>query len=80
VQSGASAIPELLSLFPFGKVVSKVIILAPCGRMIINFLYSTFSRLHDTGACAYERPGHPFSTKEEVKESRRKEQQLNPKI
>lgn len=51
--SGSSAVPELISLLPSGRVTSFMICQAPGGRRIVNLIYSMFSRLHDSGSCSY---------------------------
>ena len=53
VTSGSAAVPELISLLPFGRVASFLIVSAPGGKRIVNLIYSTFSRLHDSGSCTY---------------------------
>ena len=54
VSSGANSIPILLSLFPLGGVGSALILLFSPGQHIVNVLYATFVRLHDSGACSYK--------------------------
>ncbi len=54
ISSGANAIPILLAILPFGRFASSLILRFPPGRHIVNFLYSTLSRLHDTGSCSYK--------------------------
>lgn len=54
IWSGANAIPILLELLPFGGVDSSLILRFPPGQRIVNFLYSTLSRLHDAGSCGYK--------------------------
>ena len=51
VESGAEAVPTLVSLLPSGRVVSKIIASAPLGRQTISFLYSVVSRRHEAGLC-----------------------------
>lgn len=53
VISGSAAIPDLISLLPSGRVASFWIRHAPGGRKIVNLIYSTFSRSHDSGSCSY---------------------------
>ncbi len=53
VISGSAAVPELVSLLPGGPCVSFLICEVPGGRKIVNLIYSTFSRLHDSGSCSY---------------------------
>ena len=53
VISGSAAVAELVSLLPCGRGVSFLICRAPGGRTIVNLIYSTFSRLHDSGSCSY---------------------------
>ena len=54
VSSGAPAIPILLTLLPVGSIVSPLILLFPPGQRIVNFVYTTFARLHDSGSCGYK--------------------------
>lgn len=54
ISSGANAIPVLLTLLPLGGFASSLILRFPPGRQIVNFVYSTLSRLHDTGSCGYK--------------------------
>ncbi len=61
ISSGSTAIPNLLALLPLGKVSVALIHKVPEGQKIVNFLYSTFSRLHDTGSCGYK-PGSTTSS------------------
>lgn len=61
VLSGANALPEVISLFPAGRVLSGVIAGAPGGTSAMAFVYSVFARLHDTGSCkASDRRGSPL--------------------
>ena len=53
IQGGASALPSLIELFPSGRLISKLITSAPGGRRLLASVYSTFSRLHDSGSCRY---------------------------
>jgi len=53
VQSGAEAIPSVVELFPLGELFSKGLS-APVGRRLVAFVYSVFSRLHDSGSCRYQ--------------------------
>ncbi|MHB1909061.1 MAG: DCC1-like thiol-disulfide oxidoreductase family protein [Nitrososphaerales archaeon] len=54
VKSGAIAIPDLLALLPIGKISSFLISNLPFTGRVISFLYSTFSRLHQTCSCALQ--------------------------
>jgi predicted DCC family thiol-disulfide oxidoreductase YuxK len=58
IETGAGAIPGLVALFPLGRIASFLIRTSPGGEGIVNFLYSSFSRLHDTGSCGYESTSH----------------------
>jgi predicted DCC family thiol-disulfide oxidoreductase YuxK len=58
VTSGANAIPGLIALLPSGRPFSTLITIVPGGRRIVAFVYSIFSRLHDTGSCSYRTRGH----------------------
>src|SRR5712692_172192 len=53
VISGSAAVPELISLLPSGRVASFLICYAPGGKRIVNLIYSTFARVHDSGSCGY---------------------------
>ncbi len=53
VISGSVAVPELISLLPSGRAASFLIRQAPGGKKVINLIYTTFSRLHDSGSCSY---------------------------
>ncbi len=54
VLSGAKALPGLIGLLPTGRPISRLMVLAPGGLSAISFVYSVFSRLHDTGSCRYK--------------------------
>lgn len=54
VSSGAEAIPILLTLLPLGGPISALIFVFRPARRIINFVYATFARLHDSGVCRYK--------------------------
>ena len=62
ILSGSAAIPKLLSLLPLGGISVTVIQKVPGGRSLVNFVYSTFSRLHDTGSCSYRSSSTSQST------------------
>ncbi len=51
VLSGAEALPEVLRLFPGGRIYSRLITGAPGGKRGVAFVYSAFARLHDAGEC-----------------------------
>jgi predicted DCC family thiol-disulfide oxidoreductase YuxK len=51
IQSGAEALPGLISLFPLGHHISKLIILAPGGKRMMTYVYLIFSRFHDGSSC-----------------------------
>ena len=53
VTSGSAAVPELISLLPSGRAASFLIRQAPGAKKIVNLIYTTFSRLHDSGSCSY---------------------------
>ena len=67
VISGSAAVPELISLLPSGRVASFLIVSAPGGKRIVNLVYSTFSRLHDSGSCTY--PNASGSQEAEVRKT-----------
>lgn len=54
VSSGANAIPVLLALLPLGGFTTSLILRFQLGQRILNCVYSTLSRLHDTGSCSYK--------------------------
>ena len=54
VTSGEDALPIVMGLLPGGKVLSRLITRAPCGRWALAFVYRTFSRLHYKETCHYE--------------------------
>ena len=54
VSSGAEALPNLVALLPSGGPISRLITSAPGGLRTVGFVYAIFSRLHDTGSCAYK--------------------------
>ncbi len=54
VLSGAKALPGLIGLLPTGRPISLFMVLAPGGLSAMSFVYSVFSRLHDTGSCRYK--------------------------
>ena len=53
ISSGADAIPVLMDMLPLGRFASSLILKFPLGLHIVNLVYSTLSRLHDTGSCGY---------------------------
>ncbi len=55
LSSGSYAIPILVTLFPLGRCSAALINKAPRGQNIVNFVYTTLSRLHDDGSCSYQR-------------------------
>ncbi len=57
VSSGAEAVPGLIRLLPAGSILSGLMVTAPLGRYSIAFVYSIFSRLHDSGSCSYTASG-----------------------
>ncbi len=56
VLSGAKALSSLIGLLPSGRAISKFIFLTPGGVSTMSFVYSVFSRLHNTGSCG-DKPG-----------------------
>ena len=52
VWSGASALPPLAALLPGGRATSSALRVPPVFSAAA-FVYATFSRLHDSGSCAY---------------------------
>ena len=52
VYSAADGVIKVIELMPAGRIVSKILTLAPLGTRSVRFLYSTLSRLHDTGNCS----------------------------
>jgi predicted DCC family thiol-disulfide oxidoreductase YuxK len=51
IRSGEDALINLIELLPIGHTISKIIVSAPCGIQMIKFIYSKFSRLHDSSSC-----------------------------
>ncbi len=51
VVSGAKAIPALIGLLPAGRPISFVLERFHPTMRCVSFVYSVFSRLHDSGAC-----------------------------
>jgi predicted DCC family thiol-disulfide oxidoreductase YuxK len=51
IRSGEDALIDLIELLPIGRTISKIIISIPYGIQIIKFIYSKFSRLHDSSSC-----------------------------
>lgn len=73
ILSGSVAIPNLLALFPLGGVVETLIQKTPWCYNIVDFLYSTLSRLHGNGSCTSElHPEFPstYSELDELKARR----------
>lgn len=58
VKSGAEALLDLIELFPLGHSISKLIILIPGGKRMINLVYSLFSRLHESASCNINKKYH----------------------
>jgi predicted DCC family thiol-disulfide oxidoreductase YuxK len=58
IQSGAQALLDVISIFPFGHRISKLLMLIPGYKGVIIFLYSALSRSHDRGSCElnHEKP------------------------
>lgn len=55
VASGARALPDLLALLPACWPASGAIRSSDLVFHGVEFVYSVFSRLHDSGSCSYER-------------------------
>ncbi|MDE1858807.1 MAG: DUF393 domain-containing protein [Thaumarchaeota archaeon] len=53
VWSGAEALAPLASQLPGGRPFSFIVGTDPLAYRCAAFVYSTFSRLHDGGSCAY---------------------------
>ena len=51
IESGASAIPPLLSLLPMGGLAARVVEQCPPVSKATKYVYGVLSRLHDAGAC-----------------------------
>jgi hypothetical protein len=43
---GSEALPSLINLFPLGHHISKLIVLAPTGKRMMTFIYSTFCYIY----------------------------------
>ena len=54
VESGANALPGLIALLPAGRLASEAIEASPFMFRRVAFVYSVFSRLHDSGSCSYK--------------------------
>jgi predicted DCC family thiol-disulfide oxidoreductase YuxK len=78
ILSGSRAIPNLLSLLPLGKVVVALIYKIPIGEKIVNFVYSTLSRLHDSGSCSYRPSAISFVHKDNRKEEKGNGKNMSP--
>ncbi|MDE1854160.1 MAG: DUF393 domain-containing protein [Thaumarchaeota archaeon] len=53
IWSGAEALPPLAALLPGGSPFAIVLGSSPIAFKSAAFVYSVFSRLHDTGSCSY---------------------------
>ncbi|MBO0889071.1 DUF393 domain-containing protein [Candidatus Bathyarchaeota archaeon] len=51
VESGEKALPDLIRLLPAGRLVFRVILSIPAALKMLNIVYFTASRLHETGSC-----------------------------
>ena len=54
VESGANALPGLIALLPMGRLPSELIDSSPFIFRSVAFVYSVFSRLHDSGSCSFK--------------------------
>ena len=54
IQSGEDAVIDLIELLPVGHAISKIMISVPWGVQLIKFIYSRFSRLHDSSSCHFK--------------------------
>jgi len=68
VTSGAAALPTLVGLLPAGRTLERIMELSLPVNLATKILYSTFSRLHDAGSCAYS----PGSASTSISTSRKK--------
>ena len=50
-KSGSEALVELIAILPGGKIISQIVNYFPRGKLIMSFIYNSFSRLHDMGSC-----------------------------
>lgn len=50
-KSGSDGLLELIAILPGGKVISQIINYVPAGKLIVRFIYSRFSKLHDNDSC-----------------------------
>ena len=50
-KSGFEALLDLIAILPLGRVISLIINYFPGCKQIMRFIYSRFSRLHNTGSC-----------------------------
>ena len=51
IQSGSDALYDLISLFPLGGYISKLIVLLPGGKRMTRLLYYALSRLRNSSSC-----------------------------
>ena len=58
IESGDKALPTLIRLLPAGRPVVKMIVSAPKGQRMLNFVYATVSRLHEVGSCKMQDSSH----------------------
>jgi predicted DCC family thiol-disulfide oxidoreductase YuxK len=57
VKSGSDALIKLVAILPGGRVIFPIINYLPGGKWIVHFVYTKFSRLHDTGSCSINNNG-----------------------
>ncbi|HXT84990.1 MAG TPA: DCC1-like thiol-disulfide oxidoreductase family protein [Verrucomicrobiae bacterium] len=50
-ESGSDAIIDLISIFPLGQPISKIIRILPANQNVIRYIYYLFSRLRDYSSC-----------------------------
>jgi predicted DCC family thiol-disulfide oxidoreductase YuxK len=51
VKSGSDALIKLVAILPGGRVISPIINYFPGAKQIVHFIYTQFSKLHDSGSC-----------------------------
>lgn len=53
VASGTVALPPLIGLLPAGRAFERIMKLSSPVKFVVKVVYSTFSRLHDSGSCTH---------------------------
>jgi predicted DCC family thiol-disulfide oxidoreductase YuxK len=77
VASGAGALAPLVGLLPAGRAFERIIRLSVPVSLATRIIYTTFSRLHDSGACTYPSRGTASTS---ISTSRKKKEALHSAI